>query len=111
VISGDGIDQRKLREQLSREGSSLVVAGSQRKVRVHLHTNDPEHVFRLGWRGRAGEGLVSIPGGPRNRPAAGSGGPRRGTLLRPFQTITVRAVIPILVGIETSPKSLLFSTI
>jgi DegV family protein with EDD domain len=47
VISGEGIDQRKLREQLSRQGSSLVVAGSQRKVRVHVHTNDPEHVFQL----------------------------------------------------------------
>ena len=47
VISGGGIDQRKLREQLSAQGSSLVVAGSQRKVRAHLHTNDPENVFRL----------------------------------------------------------------
>jgi DegV family protein with EDD domain len=50
VISGGGIDQRKLREQLSAQGSSLVVAGSQRKVRVHLHTNDPELVFQIAAR-------------------------------------------------------------
>jgi DegV family protein with EDD domain len=47
VISGGGIDQRKLREQLSAQGSSLVVAGSQKKVRVHVHTNDPEQVFGI----------------------------------------------------------------
>jgi uncharacterized protein len=55
VISGGGIDQRKLREQLSAQGSSLVVAGSQKKVRVHVHTNDPEHVFRTA----AGFGSVT----------------------------------------------------
>jgi DegV family protein with EDD domain len=55
VISGGGIDQRKLREQLSAQGSSLVVAGSQKKVRVHVHTNDPEHVFQVA----ASFGIVS----------------------------------------------------
>jgi uncharacterized protein len=47
VISGDGIDQRRLREALADHGSSLVVAGTHRKVRIHIHTNDPEGVFRL----------------------------------------------------------------
>lgn len=47
VISGAAIDQRRLREQLAAHGSSLVVAGTHRKVRVHVHTNAPEEVFRL----------------------------------------------------------------
>jgi DegV family protein with EDD domain len=47
VISGDGIDQRRLRETLNGHGSSLVVAGTHRKVRIHIHSNDPEDVFRV----------------------------------------------------------------
>jgi len=47
VITGDGIDPRRLRETLASHGSSLVVAGTHRKVRVHVHTNDPESVFRF----------------------------------------------------------------
>ena len=47
VITGDGIDQRRLRETLSDRGSSLVVAGTHRKVRIHIHTNEPEEIFRM----------------------------------------------------------------
>lgn len=45
VISADAIDQRRLRELMSTLGGSLVVAGTRRKTRVHVHTNDPERVF------------------------------------------------------------------
>jgi DegV family protein with EDD domain len=55
VVTGDGIDQRRLRETLASRGSSLVVAGTHRKVRVHIHTNDPEDIFRVA----AGVGAVS----------------------------------------------------
>ncbi|MFO1426574.1 MAG: DegV family protein [Steroidobacteraceae bacterium] len=41
------LDLRHLREDLSALGASLVVSGSQRKARVHIHTDDPESVFRL----------------------------------------------------------------
>ena len=47
IVSGSAVDPRKLRERLSECGSSLVVAGTHNKARVHIHTNDPEHVFRL----------------------------------------------------------------
>jgi DegV family protein with EDD domain len=50
VVTGPAVDRRHLREQLSAVGSSLVVAGLQAKVRVHLHTNDPAEVFRIAMR-------------------------------------------------------------
>jgi DegV family protein with EDD domain len=40
------VDRRALREALSTLGSSLVVAGHERKVKVHVHVNEPEAVFR-----------------------------------------------------------------
>lgn len=41
------IDLRQLREQLSLVGSSLVVGGSKRKAKIHIHVDDPQTVFRL----------------------------------------------------------------
>ena len=45
VVTGEAINHRQLRENLSRLGSSLVVGGTHRKVRVHLHTNAPQEAF------------------------------------------------------------------
>jgi DegV family protein with EDD domain len=50
TITGEAIDRRKLREQAAVLGSSLVVAGSQSKVRLHLHTNEPARLFELAAR-------------------------------------------------------------
>jgi len=50
TITGENIDRRKLREEASQLGSSLVVAGSQRKVRLHLHLNEPARLFELAAR-------------------------------------------------------------
>ncbi len=47
VVSGENVDRRHLREQLSTIGSSLVVAGTHRKVKIHVHVNDPAEVFRI----------------------------------------------------------------
>jgi DegV family protein with EDD domain len=47
MITGDGIDRRALREALAPLGGSLVVAGTHRKVRVHVHVDDPDRVFAL----------------------------------------------------------------
>jgi uncharacterized protein len=47
VVSGEQVDRRHLREQLAAIGSSLVVAGTQRKVKLHVHVNDPAQVFRI----------------------------------------------------------------
>lgn len=50
TITGAGIDRRKLREEASSLGSSLVIAGSQSKVRLHIHTNEPPRLFALAAR-------------------------------------------------------------
>lgn len=50
MITGEGIDRRKLREAASTLGSSLVVAGTHRKVRLHLHLNEPRRLFELAAR-------------------------------------------------------------
>lgn len=47
TITNANIDRRKLREQLSALGSSLVLAGTTRKSKVHIHVNDPSEVFRV----------------------------------------------------------------
>ena len=50
TITGETIDRRKLREQASTLGSSLVVAGTRNKVRLHIHTNEPPRLFALAAR-------------------------------------------------------------
>lgn len=55
LIAGADIDRRKLREQLSAIGGSLVIAGTQRKAKVHVHVNEPAEVFRIA----SGFGTVS----------------------------------------------------
>jgi DegV family protein with EDD domain len=54
MITGEAIDRRRLREEASRLGSSLVIAGGRNKVRLHIHTNEPPRVFALA----AGFGTV-----------------------------------------------------
>ncbi|HUO78922.1 MAG TPA: DegV family protein [Steroidobacteraceae bacterium] len=55
LVSGTAIDHRRLREQLAPLGSSLVVAGTQRKVRIHMHVAEPRALFRIA----AAHGAVS----------------------------------------------------
>ena len=47
TVTGTSIDRRKLREDLSVLGSSLVLAGTPRKAKVHIHVNEPAEVFRV----------------------------------------------------------------
>ena len=47
TVTGAAIDRRKLREQLAAIGSSLVVAGTAAKARVHVHAKEPSEVFRI----------------------------------------------------------------
>jgi DegV family protein with EDD domain len=44
---GGSIALRGLRESLSAVGASLVVSGSARKAKVHIHCDDPDAIFRL----------------------------------------------------------------
>ena len=48
IVSGIDIDRRKLREALSEIGDSLLLAGTKRKAKIHIHVNDPEDVFNIG---------------------------------------------------------------
>jgi dihydroxyacetone kinase-like predicted kinase len=47
LLSGDSIDRDKIREVLDPLGDSLVVVGSNTKVRVHIHTNNPGKVYEI----------------------------------------------------------------
>lgn len=47
VITGDNLDQTALKEQVSGMGDSLVLAGSKRKVKVHMHVNQPAELFKV----------------------------------------------------------------
>ncbi|MCL2413977.1 MAG: DegV family EDD domain-containing protein [Bacteroidales bacterium] len=41
------VDLKNLRQQLSRLGDSIVVAGSRMRMRVHIHTDSPAKVFAI----------------------------------------------------------------
>jgi hypothetical protein len=43
----EDIDLRLLRETLSASGASLVVSGSKRKAKIHIHVDEPEQIFRI----------------------------------------------------------------
>ena len=47
IVTGTDIDRRKLREALSSLGNSLLLAGTKRKAKIHVHVNEPEQVFRV----------------------------------------------------------------
>ncbi|MDH4048191.1 MAG: DegV family EDD domain-containing protein [Gammaproteobacteria bacterium] len=47
IVTGENIDRRKLREALSETGDSLVLAGTKRKARIHIHVNEPAAVFDI----------------------------------------------------------------
>ncbi len=44
VVSGQGIDTAAVKERLAAFGDSIVVAGNDREIHVHIHTNAPAHV-------------------------------------------------------------------
>jgi DegV family protein with EDD domain len=50
IVTGAEIDRRKLREALTSLGGSLVLAGSKRKAKIHIHVNDAQAVFDAGRR-------------------------------------------------------------
>ena len=45
IVTGTDIDRRKLREALAELGDSLVLAGTKRKAKLHIHVDEPERVF------------------------------------------------------------------
>jgi len=47
LVTAPNIERRKLREALAQLGDSVVLAGSKRKAKIHIHVDDPDAVFRL----------------------------------------------------------------
>ncbi len=47
IIEGDKIIHKDLRESLMTNGNSLVIAGSKKKAKVHIHVNDPSEIFKI----------------------------------------------------------------
>jgi hypothetical protein len=45
ILEGSGLDHASLREELSKHGDSLILAGSSEKTKIHLHTDQPSKVF------------------------------------------------------------------
>jgi DegV family protein with EDD domain len=45
LLEGDKIDRSEIKRQAALLGDSIVIAGSLRKVRLHVHTNEPEKLF------------------------------------------------------------------
>lgn len=45
IVTGTDINRRKLREALAELGDSLVLAGTKRKAKIHIHVDEPEIVF------------------------------------------------------------------
>ena len=45
IVTGKDINRRKLREALTELGDSLVLAGTKRKAKIHIHVDEPDRVF------------------------------------------------------------------
>jgi len=50
IVTADEIDRRKLREALTEIGDSMVLAGTKRKAKIHIHVDDPDDVFAIARR-------------------------------------------------------------
>ncbi len=47
LINGENIDHKKIREELQIKGGSLVIAGSKKKAKIHIHVDEPADVFKI----------------------------------------------------------------
>jgi len=47
ILIGEGIDRMALKQRLTQFGDSVVVAGTEQEVHVHVHTNAPAHVLEI----------------------------------------------------------------
>ncbi len=48
LLSGSGLDKSGLEEHLAQIGDSLLVVGDESQLKIHVHTDDPGQVLRLG---------------------------------------------------------------
>ena len=45
IVTGTSISKHDLKEELLMIGDSLIVAGSKEKIKIHIHSNEPDKVF------------------------------------------------------------------
>jgi fatty acid kinase/fatty acid kinase fatty acid binding subunit len=50
LLEGDRLDRDALRREVALMGDSVVIAGSASRLRLHVHTNEPEKVFEVAGR-------------------------------------------------------------
>ena len=46
IINNNKIDRKKIKQELDDLGDSFILAGTKSKVKIHIHTNDPDLVFK-----------------------------------------------------------------
>ena len=47
VVVGNNINRNELKSKISDFGDSMVIADSTKKVKVHIHTNEPAKLFKM----------------------------------------------------------------
>jgi DegV family protein with EDD domain len=47
IVTAADINRRRLREALAQIGDSVVLAGTKRKAKIHIHVDDPDAVFDI----------------------------------------------------------------
>ena len=47
IVENTNINHKDLREALQSEGDSLVIAGSKKKAKIHIHVNEPVKVYDI----------------------------------------------------------------
>ena len=50
LLEGDAIDRADLRREVALLGDSVVMAGGASRIRLHIHTNEPEKLFETAAR-------------------------------------------------------------
>ncbi len=46
IINGEQISRKKIKDILNPLGNSLIIAGTKSKVKIHIHTDSPDIVFK-----------------------------------------------------------------
>jgi len=50
IIKGQQLDLNSLRHDLNEQGNCVIVAGSSKLAKIHIHTNEPQTVFDIAQR-------------------------------------------------------------
>jgi len=47
LFKGKNLDLKSIREKIEHLGDSIILAGSDQKARLHIHTNSPDKIFKI----------------------------------------------------------------